>query len=334
MFRVELEILDLDEKLTHTLEELEIIENTLEETVARFELAEQALEQAREDRDNQFEAFKERARVMHEYGPVSFLDVLLNAASIRDFLARLEFVNTVAKADQEMADRMQIAEDRVSERVEELARQRNTVDALRIAHENKARELEQNLEARSEYFANLSADEERYAALLEQQRETERTIQAEYQKELSAEQERERQRLAALPRPSGQLQWPVPVATTANISSGYGMRNHPFRRTREHHDGVDIAVRSGNDIVAAEAGIVRTSSRQGAYGLTVIVEHTGGMSTLYAHASQLLVSVGQNVTRGQVIAKIGSTGVSTGPHLHFEVRINGKPVDPRPYLGY
>jgi murein DD-endopeptidase MepM/ murein hydrolase activator NlpD len=130
--------------------------------------------------------------------------------------------------------------------------------------------------------------------------------------------------------PQGELQWPVPSST--RITDHYGVRT--WRGRREHHGGVDIGARTGTDIVASADGIVRTASRQGAYGNTVIIEHTGGMSTLYAHCSKILVSVGQNVKRGDVIAHIGSTGVSTGPHLHFEVRIHGKDVNPRSYLGY
>ena len=118
MFRTQLAILDLDEKLILAFEELELINDTLEETIARLGQTERELEQAQEERDNQYEMFKTRLRVMHEFGPVSFLDVLFNAASIRDFLARWEFVNSVAKSDQEMLDRLQEAEDRVANKVE------------------------------------------------------------------------------------------------------------------------------------------------------------------------------------------------------------------------
>jgi murein DD-endopeptidase MepM/ murein hydrolase activator NlpD len=332
MRKVQLEILELDETLTITFDDLEKINQSLEETIERLNKTEEELELAREERDTQFEIFRERLRVMHEYGSVSFLEVLLNAASIRDFLARWEFVNSVAKSDQEMVDRMQAAEDRVADKVEELARQRNTVEALQFTYVAKSEELELALAAQQRYFEELSENEERYQALLAQQRETERGIQAEYNKELAAEQAREAERLRNMPMPQGQLQWPVPSST--RITDQYGTRRHPIHRRTEHHSGVDIGARTGSDIVAAEAGIVRTASRQGGYGNTVIIEHSGGMSTLYAHASKILVSVGQRVERGQTIALIGSTGVSTGPHLHFEVRLNGKDVNPKGYLGY
>jgi murein DD-endopeptidase MepM/ murein hydrolase activator NlpD len=332
MFRVNLAILDLDEKLLIALEELEIIEKTLEETVARLNQTELELDWAREERDNQFWVFKERLRVMHEFGPVSFLDVLLNSTSVRDFLVRLEFVNNIAKYDQEMVDRMQAAEDRVAVKVEEIARQRNTVEALQYAQTAKTREIESTLAEQHAYYEKLYADDLLFEAKLAQQRETERGIQALYQQELAAEQERERQRRAAMPEPSGPYLWPVPSSTT--ISSHYGYRSHPLYRRREFHTGVDISARMGTDIRASHSGTVIVASRQGAYGNTVIIDHGGGISTVYAHASKILVSVGQQVDRGHVIAHIGSTGVSTGPHLHFEVRRNGQHMNPKPYLGY
>ena len=127
MHRVELQIMALDEELILATDELELIVQTLGETRARLAHTEQELEQAREDRDNQFEAFRERLRVMHEYGAVSFLDVLLSSASIRDFISRWEFVNTMARHDQEMLDRMQAAEDRIAYMVEDIVRQKNMI---------------------------------------------------------------------------------------------------------------------------------------------------------------------------------------------------------------
>jgi len=127
-----------------------------------------------------------------------------------------------------------------------------------------------------------------------------------------------------------QFLWPS--AASKRITSKYGNRLHPVLKVYKLHTGIDIGAGSGTNILASNSGKVIKAQYNSAYGNMIIIDHGGGMSTLYAHASKLLVSVGQTVNRGDVIAKVGSTGYSTGPHLHFEVRKNGSPVDPMPYI--
>ena len=127
------------------------------------------------------------------------------------------------------------------------------------------------------------------------------------------------------------MNWPLPGFT--RISSGYGQRTHPISRRSEFHTGIDLPAPSGTYIYAAESGTVIISGWNGGFGNTVVIDHDNGLSSLYAHNSRNLVSVGQWVNRGDRIARVGSTGVSTGPHLHFEVRHNGRHVSPYGYLG-
>jgi murein DD-endopeptidase MepM/ murein hydrolase activator NlpD len=133
---------------------------------------------------------------------------------------------------------------------------------------------------------------------------------------------------AAPPLGSGQLQVPA----SGPVTSPFGFRYHPVLGRGRLHAGLDIGAPTGTPIYAAEAGIVVTAGRNGGYGNCVIIDHGGGLSTLYGHASELYVTPGQSVQRSQSIAAVGSTGLSTGPHLHFEVRRNGEPTDPAPYL--
>jgi murein DD-endopeptidase MepM/ murein hydrolase activator NlpD len=122
--------------------------------------------------------------------------------------------------------------------------------------------------------------------------------------------------------------WPV----NGTVTSGYGYRIHPILGKRILHTGIDIAAASGTSIWAADGGTVIYATWVSGYGNTVAIDHGGGISTLYAHQSSMAVSYGQKVKKGQVVGYVGSTGYSTGPHLHFEVRVNGTPVDPMGYL--
>jgi murein DD-endopeptidase MepM/ murein hydrolase activator NlpD len=123
-----------------------------------------------------------------------------------------------------------------------------------------------------------------------------------------------------------------PTAKSAPVTSGFGWRIHPITGDRRFHTGIDFGADLGTPIYAVDAGLVELAGEKGGYGNTVIVNHNTGKSTLYGHASKLYVREGQQVVRGQVIAAVGSTGMSTAPHLHFEVRVHDKPVNPRPYL--
>jgi len=128
----------------------------------------------------------------------------------------------------------------------------------------------------------------------------------------------------------GSMTWPCPSSKT--ISSYYGNRLHPILKKYKMHTGIDISAKQGASIVAANKGTVIMAGWQSGYGYTVVVDHGGGITTLYAHCSKILVSVGQNVKAGETIAKVGSTGMSTGPHLHFEVRKNGATTNPLNYV--
>ena len=140
------------------------------------------------------------------------------------------------------------------------------------------------------------------------------------------EQIRKRQRAEGLG--TGKIIWPA----RGRISSPFGWRTHPILKSRRFHSGIDIAIPSGTPVQAADSGVVLISGWNGGYGLFVAIDHGKGISTAYAHNSRLLVKEGDEVTKGQTIALSGSTGWSTGPHLHFEVRENGTPVNPLKYL--
>ena len=326
------------------------IELTLNETELLISYYEIMLEQASADRDAHELLFRERIRAMHEQGPVGYLEVLLQATSFTDFLVRLEHVRTIAQFDQSVLDNMIVAEARVAETVDELNSLRPSLVRLQNEHETAIVALEEAIEEQNVVLLAMQEDEAQAALLYELERESERQIlelmgavevrlraaeaeeaRVRREAEIRRQQEAANQRLASLNDFNGQFAWPIP--THSHISSPFGPRRSPISGRQEHHSGIDIPAPAGTRINAAADGYVRLSGWNGGFGQTVIIDHGNGYSTLYAHNSRNRVQVGQRVTRGQHIADVGTTGMSTGNHLHFEIRRNGTPVNPMPYFG-
>jgi murein DD-endopeptidase MepM/ murein hydrolase activator NlpD len=343
-YQTQLAILDLDEKLTIAYDDLETITTELVILRERLTQAETELEQAKTDRDAQMAAYKDRLRVMYMYGELHYLDVLFATSDIHDFLVQVEYQNAIAEHDQQLVDKLTAAEDNVSVKVEEIARQRNTIQQFEIKQTELTQTYEAALVERREYIEQLEKDIEKYTALLEQEKADQAAVSAKYtqaekayQAELArlAAERRAREEAAAaeaIANFNGSMGWPVP--SSHRITSHFGGRKDPIHGRWDDHSGVDISAAGGSDIVASESGVVTLAERWGTYGNCVVVSHGGGISTLYAHASKILVGEGQTVAKGQVIARIGTTGRSTGNHLHYEVQVNGRAVNPKKYLGY
>jgi len=337
------ELMELDAQLTDAIRDMLGIEYALETAQAALEQTEYNRIIAQEELVRQNEAVRARLRAKQERGSTGLLSVVLQATSLRDFLLRLEYVNDIARQDQEMMAQLEATEAWIASLQETQARQLNSVEYLLRRQQDYVHLLEDMEAEREAYFAALVEDEERLAAWLAFEIEQAALMEAIWQEAYDEnqrrleEERRERERrereeqIRNLANLNGILQWPVP--SSGSVSSPFGYRIHPIRRTRAHHNGIDIRARSGANIVAAEGGRVIFSGWSGGYGNTVIIDHGGGLHTLYAHNSLNLVSVGDYVSRGDVIALIGSTGMSTGPHLHFEVRFNGQFQDPAPFLG-
>lgn len=265
----------------------------------------------------------QRLRAAYKYRSVSYLSLLTNARDIRDLNSRSFVLRQIVKTDRELLE--QVRADQ-----QEVAQAKAAMDALvrRIAG------LESDLRAQQTELAD--AQEEKQAALRAIARE--RALYERQLAELEAESQAIARRLRALmATPKGRARADRPWSgrfvrpVEGQFTSGFGMRVHPIFKVRKMHTGIDIAAPAGTPIRAAGGGVVVEAGYIRGYGYTVIIDHGGGVATLYAHCSALLVAAGQEVTRGQTIARVGSTGYSTGPHLHFEVRVNGEPVNPLNY---
>ncbi len=269
----------------------------------------------------QYETFKKRVRVMYEQGSSGYLEVLLSAQNFTDFLNRFEIIKQIATYDKDMVSRLE--------------QTRKSIDANKLALEQKKQSKVVKVSSLKEKVSSLGKKQVQRDALMSELTQTEQEL-VKTLKAVEAEEQQTRAELRSLMSPpnttkyaGGKMAWPAPGYYT--VTSPFGYRFHPVLKVNKLHTGVDVAVPSGSSIVAVNGGKVIKAGYNGAYGNHVIIDHGGGVATLYAHGSSLGVSVGQQVSRGQQIMKAGSTGYSTGPHLHFEVIVNGEPVNPMGY---
>lgn len=278
-----------------------------------------AIEEAEKNYEYQFELFKSRLRAMYINSNETTLDILLQSKNITDFLERLELISLISKRDKQIIEDLTLAKQEVEykrqlkeeEKIETQKKAEETKDRLNSLMASRA-DLERQIQQNKNRIAIL---EKREKELLEKSKEMSNLILALSKRSKYVE---------------GQMVWPLQYTTT--ITSSFGNRLHPILRKYSMHTGIDIGGKSGESILAANKGTVIIAGWQNAYGYTVVIDHGGGITTLYAHCSKILVKNGDEVKAGQAIAKVGSTGWSTGPHLHFEVRVNGEPQNPLNYV--
>lgn len=313
----------LEQQINSKQSDIDELEASISEAQAKLETLEEELAAAEEKVNTQNENLNARLRNMYKNGSVGFIDVLMDSGSFSEFLNNLSLVEKVYTSDQDVLEELQKAYDEI--------------DAKKKEIETLQAELSESKATMEEQKSSLEADK----ASVEKKKSEIAADSAETQRELD-KLEADAQALTSSIRNSGSssssskynggiMAWPVPSCHT--VSSGYGGRIHPTTGKYKFHGGLDIPGSYGSAIVAANAGkVIWAGNRGDSYGNYVIIDHGGGVSTLYGHSSKVLVSTGQRVSRGQRIANVGSTGRSTGPHCHFEVRINGSRVNPNPYV--
>jgi len=339
------EMQEIDQQLADAAEAIEANDEALYAIEVRISYAEADLDTARKEYDLHMEILRERVRGMHEHGSLGMLDVLFQAESIFDFFTRWELMRVAAQFDRDLLASLEEAESRVLSNVDDLARMSMQIEDLQWQQMRAKEELDLVLARQQLWFADLADDEAKMAELLaifeEEQRAAEASF-AEIQARLHREEtemaraaaaEARAVSLARLNNFDGQFMWPIPThGFSGRPGASFGMRMHPILRVYRHHSGIDVGAPTGTRLYAAADGYVRFAGWSGGYGNTVIIDHGNGYSTLYAHNSRNRVTAGQFVRRGEHIADVGSTGMSTGPHLHFEIRINNRAVDPMLYF--
>ena len=316
------EIAEINQQIIDKEMEIETLTAQEDDLLRYIAKAEYELEESNKRYEKQKQLLETRLVAMYETGDMSYLDLLFNSKSISEFLSNYFLIEEIAKADTELLETVEAERVYNKKLKETLDTKKLVLIASRETREKNAIALE-----------NMGViKNSRLKKLTEEEIELHQKIE-EYQNQI-AEIETEI-RLLALANVGeqyvgGTMAWPVPGYT--RITSRFGMRDHPITGVYKLHTGVDIGAPRGAQFIAANDGIVTYAGWNTAYGNMVIIDHGGGITTLYAHGDEILVNVGDTIYQGHPVLKVGSTGYSTGPHAHFEVRINGEYVEPLDYI--
>ena len=317
---VQAEIRSLDQKIYASQVELQELTKDLNKTKEDIAAALEELEQLQKDIEKQNDDLNARLRSMYKNGDVGMLSVLFGSSSMSDFMTNMDMVERVYNADAELLEGLEDQYDVVDEQKnklqalkDQLIVQQEALSAKKAALEEDKAEVEQK---RKDVQADVDSLAAQYAAVKKEADNLTETI-----KVLQS---------ANTQYIGGAMCWPSQAST--RITSPFGWRYLALLGGRNYHTGVDIGAAGGTNILAANSGKVIKAGWNNSYGYMVMIDHGGGIVTLYAHSSKLLVKTGDVVARGQAIALIGSTGQSTGNHLHFEVRVNGAYQNPLNYI--
>lgn len=301
---------------------MELLRKQKQELQQTIEKTEEELETATADYNKQKQLLEERLVASYKAGETSYLDLLLQSSSLSEFISNYYMIEQIVSNDTKLLANINEQKKSLELSKLELKKQKKQLNETMVDSENKAVSLENMKVIKNSHIAQLSEEEAKYTnEIIEMQNQIKR-VEAEILDAANLN--------IGYDYVGGEMAWPVPGYS--RISSPYGMRTHPITGVYKLHTGTDISAPMGASFIAANDGVVVKAGMNTAYGNMVMINHGGGVSTLYAHGSEILVEVGQEVKRGDEVLKVGSTGYSTGPHAHFEVRINGQYVDPIPYI--
>ncbi len=312
----------LDEEIYSYETQINTISENLENIEKQIKETEDYLDTIQVDYEHQKEVLQERLLYAYEEGPTRYLDVLLNSKSMLDFITNYYLIAELMQYDKDLLDGIERDKEQIEQIEQSLNESKENLKLIKNEQKKIAISLENSKIVKNSYINNLTNEEKQIQEEMSM-----------YQEELDLV---ELEILLAVLENSdtqyvgGTFAWPAPGYYT--ITSPYGMRVHPIIKTFSNHSGMDIGAPMGSYAIAANDGIVTKATYSYSYGNMVIIDHGGGVTTLYAHGSEILAQVGDVVKRGDAIMKVGSTGWSTGPHLHFEIRINGTTIDPYPYV--
>lgn len=330
----------LDSKLEAYEKQIKALSSQMSAKEAEIQVAREDLELAQETEEKQYRDMKLRIQYMYERGETSYLDLLFESENLTQLFYRTEYIQAIASYDREMLLKYKDTKAQVEAREAELVKEQEELASLKSSAEARQQDIQTLVDEKT---AELKKYQSQINTAQGNLSELERDIAAQENKikamEAEIKRKEEEARKAALAAGQkyntvsiGNISFIWPCPASRRITSGYGGRDAPMEGASSSHQGIDIGAPTGSSIQAAASGTVTIATYSYSAGNYIMVNHGGGVSTVYMHCSELLVSPGQTVTQGQVIAKVGSTGYSTGPHLHFGIRVNGSYVNPTKYV--
>ena len=340
----------LDSSLESIGNELSKLNDDIDAKEKQIDTTKQELSEAKETEKSQYESMKLRIKYMYEKGDSTYVDLLMEAGSLSELLSKAEYITKISSYDRQKFDEYAATKEKIAEKEKALEGEHAELLTLQDETEAKQASVEKLLAAKQTELRNYetkiaSAEGQisEYAKSIEAQENQIKSIEAEIKRkeeEARKKAEEEKKKAAAANKAAqtyktvslGDISFTWPCPASGRITSGFGSRKSPTKGASSNHQGIDISAPTGTSIVAAAAGEVVIATYSSSAGNYVMISHGGGVYTVYMHASSLLVSQGQSVKKGQTIAKVGSTGYSTGSHLHFGVRVNGSYVNLTKYV--
>ena len=318
----------LDKKMSTLASEISKFEEQIEEKITDIEETKEELEEAKIACDEQYESMKMRIQFIYENPSASLIEMLCNSDNIAEFINRADYVASMSNYDRDMMDKLIATKEEIALKEETLEAELEELEMMQAELESQKKKVNASinskkgeLTAKASELGDATADQAAYKKQLEEQERLLNEIEDQIARAANPD---------AYQGSATGFIWPCPAYT--RISSYFGPRPQPVPGASTNHKGVDLAAPYGSAILASASGVVTTSTYSKSAGNYIVLAHGSGMSTVYMHASALLVSVGETVEQGEVIAKVGSTGYSSGNHLHFGVIKNGTYVNPLNYI--